>query len=86
MCRLVGCVIWGAHTASGVCNLGVHVGVRVLTPRVVPSRGAVCAVVAIRDRVFRLELTFSQKMRGSGHSGPCVSFRADLFAIARGRG
>ena len=60
MCRLVGCVIWGAHTASGVCNLGVHVGVRVLTPGVVPSRGAVCAVVAIRDRVFRLELTFSQ--------------------------
>ena len=30
--------------------------------QVVPSRGAVCAdiVVAIRDRVFRLELTFSQ--------------------------
>ena len=27
---------------------------------VVPSRGAVCAVVAIRDCVFRLELTFSQ--------------------------
>ena len=36
------------------------VGVRVLTAGVVPSRGAVCAVVAIRDRVFRLELTSLQ--------------------------
>ena len=36
--------------------------VRVLTAGVVPSRGAVCAVVAIRDRVFRLELTFSQQL------------------------
>ena len=36
---------------------------------VVPSRGAVCAVVAIRDRVFRLELTFSQLYSTRGPPG-----------------
>ena len=37
--------------ASTVGTAGVYV---------VPSRGAVCVVVASRDRVFRLELTFLQ--------------------------
>ena len=44
---------------------------------IVPSRGAVCAVVAIRDRVFRLELTFSQLW-----SGP-ASARATIAASHR---
>ena len=35
-----------------------------------PYRGAVCAVVAIRDRVFRLELTFSQS--NGARVAPCI--------------
>ena len=55
----------GAHRYQHCCLHCVGKKAGPLLTTVVPSRGAVCCavhvVVAIRDRVFRLELTFSQQ-------------------------
>ena len=50
------------YKATAGCGVGMFVGVsaRKRAAPVTLILGAVCAVVAIRDRVFRLELTFSQ--------------------------